>query len=95
MAVVFGLEGANMSVTRKPEAVLDWIKTHGVEAAAWVYGKTDQGFPSFRGGPIGMSMTPVGGDVKKALFVPISTWRFIKKRVAVSPPGKPSMFAVT
>lgn len=71
----------------KPEAVLAWIKEHGVRAAAWVY-------PDYRydRGPKGMSLTPLGdGEV---LFVPMRTWRFISRRVVVTPKSEPSMFSV-
>lgn len=82
----------------KPEVVLNWIKAHGVEAAAWVYPKTsDQWgtkFPVFRNGPSGIALTSVGNKAP-SLLVPARTWRFISKRIRVTPKSEASMFAVS
>jgi hypothetical protein len=75
----------------KPEEILEWVKSHGVEAASWVYPKR-MGHPIYVGGPAGISLQPVGG--KGELFVPIRAWRFIKNRIRINEAGKPSMFVV-
>lgn len=78
----------------KPEAVLDWITANGVEAAAWMYHKDPGGYALYSRGPAGITLTPLGGDVTKNLFVPMRVWTFIQKRVQVTPRGKPSMYVV-
>lgn len=77
----------------KPEQVLSWIDAHGVSAGAWLYPKNGLGHATYKGGPVGMVLTPVTPAVGN-LLVPIRTWTFVKRRLEVTPRTEPSMFKV-
>lgn len=78
----------------KPEKCIEWIRQHGVQGAAWVYGRDERGFTHYKLGPKGVALTPVGGTDEQSLFVPYRVWAFIKRRLEVTPRTEASMYRV-